>query len=435
MTDVVWEQAASTLRRNDAGGWTMAAPSLYPHQWSWDSAFVAIGWAHLDVGRALAELEHLFDAQWADGKLPHIVFNRDGDYPEAGWWESSRSPAAPPPPARTSGLCQPPVHAIAVERICMLAARAEGGLPGRLRPRLAAAYRRLLDWHAYLARERDPEASGLVTIYHPWEGLDNSPRWDEALRVLEIGDLPSYERRDLQEVDDPRERPDRDTYDRYMWLVELLKRARYDDGELRRTHPFLIKDVLFSAILVAANEALRELSGIVGAPASERTRIAEWIERGRRGLASCWDEELGLCVDRNLRAGSPIRLRTVAGFAPLIAGAVAPGRLVEQLDSPSFCGDARLRWPLPPSTSPDEPAFDPRNYWRGPTWPVINWLLWWALERAGEHARAADLRSAGLEQVREGGFAEYFEPFTGEPLGAADQSWTAAVVLDWLDEG
>jgi len=29
-------------------------------------------------------------------------------------------------------------------------------------------------------------------------------------------------------------------------------------------------------------------------------------------------------------------------------------------------------------------------------------------------------------------FAEYFEPFSGEPLGSLDQSWTAAVALDWL---
>jgi glucosylglycerate hydrolase len=29
-------------------------------------------------------------------------------------------------------------------------------------------------------------------------------------------------------------------------------------------------------------------------------------------------------------------------------------------------------------------------------------------------------------------FAEYFDPFTGKPLGSPQQSWTAAVVLDWL---
>ena len=66
---------------------------------------------------------------------------------------------------------------------------------------------------------------------------------------------------------------------------------------------------------------------------------------------------------------------------------------------------------------------------------MIDWLLWWALVRAGEHQLAERMRESSLEQIAEGGFAEYFEPFTGEPLGFREQSWTAAVALDWLAHG
>ena len=52
---ILRSQAAAVLHDNDAGSWTKAAPRLYPHQWSWDSAFIAIGWAHLDVGRAILQ--------------------------------------------------------------------------------------------------------------------------------------------------------------------------------------------------------------------------------------------------------------------------------------------------------------------------------------------------------------------------------------------
>jgi glucosylglycerate hydrolase len=46
---------------------------------------------------------------------------------------------------------------------------------------------------------------------------------------------------------------------------------------------------------------------------------------------------------------------------------------------------------------------------------------------------AANLRTTALDQLaRRRGFPEYIEPFTGASLGSADQSWTAAVVLDWL---
>jgi glucosylglycerate hydrolase len=62
----------------------------------------------------------------------------------------------------------------------------------------------------------------------------------------------------------------------------------------------------------------------------------------------------------------------------------------------------------------------------------MGWLLWWSFERAGESDRASRIRRSSLDQIAAGGFAEYFEPFTGEPLGSPDQSWSAAVVLDWL---
>lgn len=70
-------QAEKVLRGNDMGGWTKAAPNLYPHQWSWDSAFIAIGIAHYDTRRAAQEIRRLLDHQWKNGKVPHIVFNPD----------------------------------------------------------------------------------------------------------------------------------------------------------------------------------------------------------------------------------------------------------------------------------------------------------------------------------------------------------------------
>jgi hypothetical protein len=47
---------------------------------------------------------------------------------------------------------------------------------------------------------------------------------------------------------------------------------------------------------------------------------------------------------------------------------------------------------------------------------------------------AAALRQANLALLSRPAarFAEYYEPFTAEPLGSLDQSWTAAVALDWL---
>jgi len=439
-TDGVNPRAADVLRRNGLKSWTKPAPSLYPHQWSWDSAFIALGLAHVDNRRATDELETLFTGQWSTGKVPHIVFNPEAPpksyFPDAERWNSSALSEDAPTGPRTSGLCQPPVHAIAVRRIWQTARGKDEERVARARTFLGGNYPRLFSWHRYLATARDPEGSGLVTIYHPWEsGTDNSPRWDAALDRISVGEMPPYTRYDLQHVTDPSHRPTDGEYDRFLWLLELLKRARYDEADIYERHPFLIKDVLFSAILVAANEALLEISEVVDAPREDRALIESWIERGRAGLEEQWDPDLGACLDRDVLAGEPLRVRTVAGFAPLIGGGLDRSRLRDllgTLDSQAFAGNPRLRYPLPPSTSPEEPGFHPRSYWRGPVWPVANWLLWWSLLRAGEDERADRMRRATLQELAEGGFAEYFEPFTGEPLGSGEQSWTAAVALDML---
>jgi glucosylglycerate hydrolase len=428
------DRAAAVLHGNDAGTYTRASPHLYPHQWSWDSAFIAIGWAHLDVRRAMAELEGLFSAQWATGMVPHIVFRAGPDhpyFPGPEWWDCAIAPAAAALTVQTTGICQPPVHALAVRRIWELTPQAQRPEIGE---RIKALYPRLVDWHRYLATQRDPEGSGLVTTYHPWEGTDNSPRWDEALERIKVAKPGPYTRLDVTEIGDASQRPTGWDYDRFLSLVELLRKYRYDDARIYREYPFLIKDVFFSAVLVAANAAMLDLADVAGASDADRAQVAQWLERGRDGLARRFPAESGLCVDYDVRTGEDIRLRTFAGFAPLFARTADARQQAVQLrllDSADFCGNPRFRWRLLPSTSPAEPAFEPHNYWRGPVWPVINWLLWQSLRQLGHDVRADEIRRDSLGQIAVGEFAEYFDPFTGEPLGSGRQSWTAAVTLDW----
>ena len=425
------------LRDNDLGAWTRPAPRLYPHQWSWDSAFIAIGLAHVDPSRALRELESLFAGQWADGRVPHIVYNpaapADAYFPDAARWACADLSAAAPEVPVTSGICQPPVHSLAVWKICSSFQDVDP-----LLPRLRALYRRLFDWHRYLATARDPQASGLLTIYHPWEsGTDNSPRWDAPLSRVDVGPVPPYARRDLQHVLDPSQRPTDAEYDRYLWLVESLKNARYDDGIVHRTHPFRVKDVLFSAIFAAASEALANLAEVCQASDEEQREIATWLSRSSAAVSGQWDATDGLALDLDACLGEPIRVTTLAGLAPLLCPGLSDDlaqRLVEELRGPRFSGADGLRFQAVPSTSPGTEGFHPRTYWRGPIWPFANWLLWWGLRERGYGEAAAALRQASLALLSQPDvdFPEYFEPFTGQPLGSAHQAWTAAVTLDWL---
>ena len=118
LKDII-EKAKLVLDRNWLGRSTKPAPHLYPHQWNWDSGFIAVGYARYDQIRAQQELTTLFEAQWANGMLPQIVFNPTalgGYFPESDFWQAERSPHYPPN-ALTSGITMPPVHAIAARHV------------------------------------------------------------------------------------------------------------------------------------------------------------------------------------------------------------------------------------------------------------------------------------------------------------------------------
>jgi len=418
------DAALAVLHANDLGDWTKPAPRLYPHQWSWDSAFIAIGLAGVDADRALRELESLFRAQWEDGRLPHIVFNpAAADYfPGPERWATAELTSAAPRAPRTSGLVQPPVHALALERIWQVGSAA-------IRKRVESLLPAAIAWHRYLATARDPDGSALLSIYHPWEsGTDNSPRWDEPFSRLEVGESPPYQRHDLKHVADPSERPTQAEYDRYLWLVELLKEARYDDAAVHRSHPFVIKDMLMTAIFATASEALVRLS--------DSSDVAAWGKRAADGVMRSVSAD-GLALDWDVRASAPIEVKTCAGLSPLLLPALSPEQfrgMCALALGPQFAGADGLAFKVVPSTAPGSPGFQSRSYWRGPIWPHMNWLVWRALRLNGEQAAASTLREQNLGLLARPGarFAEYFEPFTAEPLGSLDQSWSAAVALDWL---
>src|SRR4029450_4805258 len=91
MSSQLWRSATAVLDANWAHDHMVPSRRLYPHQWSWDAAFIAIGLGYVRPQRAWADLRTLFEAQWPDGRVPHIVFDptvAEGDYfPGPGFWD------------------------------------------------------------------------------------------------------------------------------------------------------------------------------------------------------------------------------------------------------------------------------------------------------------------------------------------------------------
>src|SRR4051794_35704332 len=313
--DGLARRALDVLEANWRGASTVPSPALYPHQWSWDSACIAIGYSHLNHDRAQQELRSLFAGQWRNGLLPHIVFADGQDYfPGPEFWRTDVSPDAPEA-RRTSGIVQPPVHATSVRQVHLT-----DDDPERAQAFLAEMLPKLEAWHDYLYRERDRNGDGLLEIWHPWEsGMDNSPLWDRALARIDLsnGKAPEYERIDRTLVN-PAERPTDWEYDRYAYLVELYRDLEYVGAAIREVCPFVVHDVLFNSLLVQANRDLAELARRGG---RDPQRHEERAAMTAVALEQLWDEEEGAYFDRDLVAGEQIAVLAGSAFAPLYAGA------------------------------------------------------------------------------------------------------------------
>jgi hypothetical protein len=412
MTELI-ERAKATLRTNDRGGYTVPTARLYPFQWNWDSAFVAMGWAKFDISRAWSEMESLLRGQWDDGLIPQIIFHAPSDdyFPGPDVWRIAHEPP-------TSGITQPPVLATAARAV--LAADPEGD------DRMAAMFPKLVENHRWWRAARDPGDTGLVTTLHPWEtGMDNSPAWDIALARVPTTTTTVIKRRDTGHVD-PSMRPRGEEYQRFIHLVDLFRDCGWDPARMLAASPFRVADIATNAILLRAEHDLLALAEKFGTT-EERTEIQDRIVRKQVALQTLWDPALGLFLSRDLVDGTKIEIGTSAGFLPLFAHAATPAQ-THTLAGTLGRWRAGASW-LVPSTDPRDKKFEPLRYWRGPVWSVVNWMIAEGFSAAGDGRLAAEIRDHTRTLIETAGLAEYFDPITGRGLGGADFSWTSAIYL------
>ncbi|HEX8763216.1 MAG TPA: trehalase family glycosidase [Candidatus Saccharimonadales bacterium] len=430
------EQAKSVLQKNDQGLYTIPAYRLYPHQWLWDSCFIAIGQRHYDVDRAKMEILSLIRGQWTNGMIPHMIFNPDPGYRrDHNLWRSWVSPFAPDDIV-TSGITQPPLLAEAVSRI---GEKLE--LPER-RSWYRLTYPALLAYHEWLYRERDPHAEGLVLQIHPWEtGLDNNPAWVSELhehllpwwiRVLQktkLERLSGLLRRDTQLVPADQRYSNIDA----MAIFDAqrrLRRKEYNIDKILDHSLFTFEDLAFNSIFIRANELLIAIAKAIRAEVPPE--LLKRIKLSKKALEDLWEPYTESYYPRDFVTHKLIKEPSIEGLLPLYAGSISKERaaiIVKNLENPHMFGP-----PHPvPSVPLNSPWFDAKRYWQGPTWFNMNWLIADGLRRYGYKDHAEALIESSLELVQDGTFYEYFNPLNGEPLGAADFSWTAAVTLDWLE--
>jgi Glycosyl hydrolase family 63 C-terminal domain len=424
--------AENVLRGNDNGGYTVPSRATYPHQWNWDSALAALGWAELDPARAWRELETLAGARDRQGMIPHIAFHtrvpdRVGGrlrgaltmvarpyaryLPGPRWWGRRLAVDG----RRISGITQPPVAATCMRILFE-------SHPDEVRAR--ALLVPLLGWHRFLLEERDPRGTGEPVLIHPWEsGRDNAVEWDAPLwRVMP--EVTVVHRRDTHSVD-AAERPSDEHYRRFLTLVRRGTRVDWAQAQLARSGAFRVLDPGFSAILARASADLGWLAEQLGeARIAEESRVA--AARVADALRVRADAD-GLIRPVDMTDESTLAVTSAgSALAPL-----APGLRSEQVEAVrKLVTTGALASPYGVrSLDRDHPERSSRNYWRGPVWSNVTWLCALALEDDGDRVAAAKLRFRMMEAIEGGGMREYFVPDSGRGLGARDFAWTAALCL------
>lgn len=435
--DDLLSKARAVLEQNNMGEWTRpTAVGLYPHQWLWDSFFIAIGQRHYDVERAKAEVRSPFRAQWKNGMVPHIIFSDAKGYhagPEL--WQSSKTSKNAPHNIETTGITQPPMAAEATVLVGEMLPKAE---------RIAwyrEMYPKILAWHEWFYRERDIEDDGLVVAVHPWEtGMDDAPplmkiMHDRALSLrMQLVEAMGFDmllerfRKDTAVVPASERIATLDLYAVYD-LIRSLRRLEYDGQKIMAEHNFQVDSLIINAVLIRANERLAEIAKEIGKKLPKSIQRA--MERAPWVLEGLWDEETKQYYTRDHTAWELLRQPSIVTFLPLYAQELPKERvktLLRHLHNPRTFA---TEYPIP-SAPLDSPYFNPHRYWQGPSWVNINWLVADGLERNGEQREAERLRKKTIAMVQKGGMYEYFSPQDATPAGAPMFSWTAALTIDLL---
>jgi glycogen debranching enzyme len=383
------------------------APGRYPFQWFWDTCFHIFILLHLgEHDIAKRGLRSLFAMQRADGFVGHMIFwkqvlpGRPTDIVQARpSWQDLRP--------HTSELVQPPFVAQALERIYAAT---------RDRVYLGELYAPIRGYHGWLAQKRDFHGDGLLSIISPFEsGMDWKPSYDPV-------------------VGHRRRRTPRHLYtSRYFWQVVSVDWhnfvRRYDLERIRQRSRFLVKDVGFNtayALDLAAMERLAPITGDDPAPYRQRReRVARAI------VEKMYDDEAAAFFDLHEPGGRPLRILTPSIFFPLALDEVDDAT-VERVMHAHFANEREFAAALPlPTVALCDPSFyagETPYIWRGPMWAFPNWFLYHALKRRGYESQARRLRRALWRAVKQSGFREYYNPFTGEGYGARDFTWSGLLL-------
>ena len=409
------KNAQKILIGNRKRGYTLPTNNkLYPAQWNWDSAFIALGYSYFNLNFALKEIKTLLDGQWKDGMVPHILFhNTDTNYyPNHTAWNCGNK-------IRSSGITQPPVLASILKQIID-----KNKITKKQKLEIKKIIIKIKKSHEWFIQYRDPNKTGLVSILHPWEsGYDNSSLWDEPMNKVIIEKNIQYKRAD-NKVINPEHRPLNIDYDRYVTIKNDLRKKKYNPKKIFRTGLFNVIDIGFNSLFLKANKDLIILLNKFNLNSS---KIKNYVKITERNILKFFDKKKGTFFSFDLRNKKKILVPSITNY--LILFADINNRKINNVLIKNLKKHNLKEKYFFSSIKPNHKSFEEKRYWRGPVWINCNWFIYKGLKnKDGKYSKK--IKQSTIKLVEKKGFHEYYSCKNGKPMGANNFSWSAALYLD-----
>ena len=409
------EEAKKILLGNRKNGYTLPTNNkLYPAQWNWDSAFIALGYSHFNLDFSITEIETLLDGQWDDGMVPHILFHeKDTSYfPNHTTWKCGKN-------IPSSGITQPPVLAIILKKIIE-----NNQLNEDQNSRILKILIKIKKYHEWFIKFRDPNKTGLVSILHPWEsGYDNSPIWDEPMSNILVDKDLNYQRRDL-EVSNLDERPLKKDYDRYVTIRDQFRDVNYDPNKLYELSIFNVVDVGFNSLFLKANKDLVKLLKKFKLNYDE---LDFFISKSESEIIKLYNYDRDEFVSKDLNTNKDILIPSITNYFILTAD-LKNDKLNKKIINNLKNHNLNEKYIFSTIKS-DHQTFEEKRYWRGPVWINCNWLIYEGIKNKDKEY-SIKIKNETISLIENKGFHEYYSCNDGSVMGANNFSWSAALYLD-----
>ena len=409
-------KAQKTLLGNRRKGYTLPTNNkLYPAQWNWDSAFIALGYSYFNLNYAIKEITTLLDGQWKDGMVPHILFHNPNTnyYPNYTAWNCGNK-------IRSSGITQPPILATILKLILD-----KNKISNKQTKEIKKIVKKIIRFHEWFIKFRDPKKTGLVSILHPWEsGYDNSPIWDEPMAKVTIEKNLKYKRADNKLIK-PDQRPLNIDYDRYVSIKNSLRKKKYNPKEIFKSSLFNVVDVGFNSLFLKANKDLIQISNKFNI---ETSKISNYVKVTEKNILKLYDKKKGIFFSKDIRNNKKIYIPSITNYFILFADLdndFINNKLIKNLKNHNKNDKYFFS-----SIKPSHNSFEEKRYWRGPVWINCNWFIYQGLKNK-DLKFSNYVKKKTIKLLEKSKFYEYFSCKNGQPMGAKNFSWSASLYLDF----